>query len=113
MAEKTISIANDFTIFTGGRFKVPGDDFSGEAFREDHIVPNLKKFDLLKINMAGTRGYGSSFLEESFGGLIRVRRIPYSELEKKLIIFSDDPAYQKYVERAKKYILDASKNVGS
>lgn len=53
----------------GPRFKKLGPG-SGEDFRE-WIEKELKNSSQLTINLDGTEGYGSSFLEESFGGLIR------------------------------------------
>ncbi len=67
-----IIICKDFTDAPGPRFKNQG-DFSGEAFREDYLVPKFKealeKKEKLVINFDGTFGYPTSFLEEAFGGL--------------------------------------------
>jgi hypothetical protein len=68
---KTISIANDFTKFPAGRFKDDG-PYSGELFRERFLAPALSTDEQLVIDLDGARGYGSSFLEEAFGGLVRL-----------------------------------------
>ncbi|WP_145132501.1 MULTISPECIES: STAS-like domain-containing protein [unclassified Pseudomonas] len=68
---RTISIANDFTKFPAGRFKDDG-PFSGELFRERFLAPALNSDEQLVIDLDGARGYGSSFLEEAFGGLVRL-----------------------------------------
>lgn len=53
----------------------------------------------------GTAGLGTSFLEESFGGLIRRDHINYNILKQTLIIISDeDPDYKEEVDN---YIEDA------
>ncbi len=65
---KTIYI-KDFSKFPGPRFSELG-DFSGEDFRDNHLIPALEKDDV-EVNLDGVFGYGSSFLEEAFGGLVR------------------------------------------
>jgi len=70
MASKVINIANDFTRYPGGRFYTDG-PFSGEQFRNEFLIPILSGNDDCSIIFDGARGYGSSFLEEAFGGLVR------------------------------------------
>lgn len=61
----------DFTQFPGARFKQLG-PFSGEEFRDDYLLPAIEKYDSdVQINLDGVFGYGSSFLEEIFGGAVR------------------------------------------
>jgi len=60
----------DFTKYPGPRFKKLGPN-SGEEFREDYLVEALKKDSEVSVNLDGVIGYGSSFLEEIFGGIIR------------------------------------------
>lgn len=68
---QTINIANHFSRYPAGR--IPSDGpYSGELFRDNFLVPVLKTNEKVIIEMDGTRGYGSSFLEEAFGGLIRL-----------------------------------------
>jgi hypothetical protein len=59
----------------GGRYISDG-PFSGEWFRNEILGPAvataLESEDKVKVELDGTAGYGSSFLEEAFGGLIRV-----------------------------------------
>ncbi len=69
-----ISIANDFTRYPSGRYARSGNT-SGETFRETLIIPLLEKGEGIEIDFDGTVGYGSSFLEEAFGGLIRSPRL--------------------------------------
>ncbi len=65
-----IDIAKDFSRFPAGRFRTDG-RYSGERFREEFLVPALKKRGTVTIIMDGVSGYGPSFLEEVFGGLVR------------------------------------------
>lgn len=68
-----IKIAEVFGKYPGGRYRTDG-DFSAQAFREDILIPAFLKSeddDNVLIDMSGTLGFGSSFLEEAFGGLAR------------------------------------------
>lgn len=71
MAEDvTIDVAMDFGRFPAGRFRTDG-RYSGERFREEFLVPALRKEGTVMIEMDGAAGYGPSFIEEAFGGLVR------------------------------------------
>lgn len=68
-----INISKDFSTTPGARFKKDG-PFSGEEFREKLLEKHFenKEFDYeLTVNLDGTEGYATSFLEEAFGGLAR------------------------------------------
>ena len=68
-----ISIARDFANAPCGRYRAEG-PHTGEAFREDFLVPKLKEANPdnpLIIDINGAEGYTPSFLEEAFGGLVR------------------------------------------
>ena len=65
-----ISIADDFSTVPMGRFPTDS-DVNGTLFRESFLYPALTKYQTIDIDLDRTEGYGSSFLEESFGGLIR------------------------------------------
>ncbi|EGR2272141.1 STAS-like domain-containing protein [Vibrio parahaemolyticus] len=60
----------DFTKYPGPRYKSLGPN-SGEEFRERFLIEALKKDPEVQVNLDGVLGYGSSFLEEIFGGLVR------------------------------------------
>jgi hypothetical protein len=44
---------------------------SAEAFLNDFLSPALEKYQTVTVSLDGTYGYGASFLEEAFAGLIR------------------------------------------
>ena len=67
---KIISIAKDYSKYPAGRFELDG-PYSGEAFRRKFLEPAIRNHERVIIDLDGTRGYGSSFLEEAFGGLVR------------------------------------------
>ncbi|WP_041421685.1 STAS-like domain-containing protein [Shewanella sediminis] len=60
----------DFTKYPGPRYKVLGPN-SGEEFREQYLIDALKSNSEVSVNLDGVLGYGSSFLEEIFGGIVR------------------------------------------
>jgi len=97
-----ISIASDFSRYPAGRFKTDG-PFSGERFRDEVLVPRLKEGKKVDLYLDGTLGYGSSFLEEAFGGLVRVHGLD-SEVIDRLAIYSSDASLAVEI---KKYIDDA------
>ncbi|MCL6708614.1 STAS-like domain-containing protein [Pseudomonas sp. R2.Fl] len=98
---KTISIANDFTKFPGGRYKKHGKG-SGEEFRESFLVPTIEAQEPITIVLDGTAGYSSSFLEEAFGGLVRSGYT--SELVHKLINIKAAGAFRTYEAMIWNYI---------
>jgi hypothetical protein len=97
---KTISV-NDRFPCPGPRYKRLGTG-SGEEFRE-WIIRELNHDPELTINLDGTIGYGSSFLEESFGGLIR--NGVSDELVKGIKLISDEEP--DLIEEINEYIEDA------
>lgn len=85
-----IDIQHDFSHRPGGRFKKDG-EYSGEAFRDDLLLPRLREFDIVYIALDGTRGYGSNWLEEAFGGIYRVtQEFPLPFLLQKISLRSED-----------------------
>ena len=97
-----ISVAEDFSRFPAGRFREDG-PFSGQAFREDHLAPAMKRGESVEVHMDGTEGYGSSFLEESFGGLVHTERMDKNEIRERLLVETEDEALRieiwDYIER--------------
>lgn len=67
-----ISIAKDFSEAPAGRYHPADGDFTGEKFRNEILIPALNKHDAVIVVFDNESGYGSSFIEEAFGGLVRV-----------------------------------------
>ena len=107
---KTYSIAEDFSKTPGGRFRKHG-PYSGEAFREDVLCGLLQNAieaeDKLIIVLDGTAGYGSSFLEEAFGGLVRLGFFDRETVNRHLELQVSDPLYETYRISTIKYVNDA------
>ena len=102
--KKTINIAKDFSLYPYGRSKKYSHT-SGEKFREDLLLPAIEKFEEVTIELDGTEGYGSSFLDEAFAGLIRVSGFDKRVVLQKLrFVSEDDPSLIKeitdYIESA-------------
>ena len=100
-----INMAEDFSRFPAGRFISDG-EFSGEKFRKDFLVPNLRKDEVLEIDLTGLGGVGSSFWDEAFACLLLKEGFRYEDLENKLkLICNDDitlkPLIWKYIKDAK------------
>jgi hypothetical protein len=111
---KVINIAMQFTTVPAGRYPSDG-EYSGQRFREELLVPSLKREDCVIVEIDGTAGYGSSFLEEAFGGLVRKGYYTAPQLHKKLEIRTADPSYRTYkasiwrfIDQAKREMADAN-----
>lgn len=101
-----IRIAEDFSQVPGGRYRTDG-PANGEAFREDFLEPILRARRTATVVLDGTRGYPSSFLEEAFGGLIR---LGYSE-DEILGAFrfqANQPGFSRFVDRIKEHVNRAA-----
>lgn len=70
MSTVTIDLARDFSRTPGGRYERDG-VCSAEAFRREHLDPAVARGGAVTVDLDGALGFGSSFLEEAFGGLVR------------------------------------------
>lgn len=104
-----LEVKTDFSATPGPRYIVEG-DFSGELFRREVLVFKINKAiqDNLKllVDLDGTAGYGTSFLEEAFGGLIRDDNISYDAITSAIEFKSDEEEY--LIEDIQEYLKEAS-----
>lgn len=105
-----IKVAEEFTEIPGARYESQG-EFSGERFRESILYPkfieSLDKKEKLIVDLDGGYGYGSSFLEEAFGGLVRKLKKEKNEHYvdvKNIEIISDDNT--AWIEKIATYIKE-------
>jgi hypothetical protein len=106
MDVKMINISTDFSRYPAGRYRTDG-EFTGEIFREDFLLPALSANSKVEILLDGAMAYGSSFLEEAFGGLVRINHIKAVELRNRLSFISkEDPSL---VEEIWEYIDESDK----
>jgi hypothetical protein len=103
-----LSVARDFSETPGPRARDEG-DFSGEQFLEEILLPKFEQARrdgvTLLVDLDGTEGYATSFLEASFGGL--ARQLEPKEVLSVLQFKSEDEPY--LMQEIKKYITDARK----
>lgn len=92
-----------FSKYPGPRYIKLG-DYSGEEFRDLVLFPALQHDDIF-VDFDGVYGYGSSFLEEAFGGLVR-KGISEEKMQrlKNNLKCEDDPSI---IVEVKKYIDEA------
>jgi len=103
---KTIKIATEFSETPLGRYQTDG-DFNGTKFREDLLCPALTTNDKVIVDIDDVEGYGSSFLDEAFGGLVRKGHFTAAALKNKLTIQYHRPEFEMYHDLVWKYIEDA------
>ncbi len=99
---RVIDVAREFTRYPAGRFKDDG-PYSGQRFREEFLVPVLDSGEKISLRLDGTAGYGSSFLEEAFGGLVRAGY----DKEKVLTAFTIDTRDPSLLNEIQDYIKNA------
>lgn len=97
-----IKIAIDFSPYPGARYREDG-QYSGQEFFQNILEPkftSLKEGEVLIIDLDGTEGYATSFLDEAFGGL--ARNYGKENVLKKLSFVSNDEPY--LIDEIKLYI---------
>jgi len=94
---KRIVIAEAFSNSPAGRVTTDG-PYSGERFREEVLLPALREASgPIEVDLNGVLGFGSSFLEEAFGGLVRKGYYSAKDLEKRLKIASEIKTYERRI----------------
>lgn len=108
MEKIKISVLKDFSPTPGPRYIHEG-KFSGELFRQQVLFPKvsdaLEKNLRFEVNLDGTAGYGTSFLEESFGGLIRIHGLSHKRILELMTIISFEEDY--LIDDVNEYLKDA------
>lgn len=92
---KQIDIPRDFSRHPAGRYLDDG-PYNGELFRKSFLEQPLRRHEMIEVKLDGARGYGSSFLEEAFGGLTRMGFSP-DEILKHLIIITSNPVLLRQI----------------
>jgi hypothetical protein len=89
---------------------------SGEWFRNSVLSPMLRAAiddgSKLTVELDGVAGYGSSFLEEAFGGLVRKRLFTRGELDH-LVVVAKSPLFEPYRQLALRFIRNAAPELES
>ncbi|MGE5437953.1 MAG: STAS-like domain-containing protein [Syntrophothermus sp.] len=106
-----INIARDFSDTPGARYYTDGPK-SGQEFREtmlEKYFEDPSNNTIVEIELDGVEGYGTSFLEESFGGLVRYfgrQRVKSKIILKAEVLTKFKDLSLKYIENAQESILD-------
>jgi STAS-like domain of unknown function (DUF4325) len=102
-----LSIAEKFSAYPAGRDDNDG-DFNGQKFRRNFLVPLLKQAEgshtKVTVSLRGMKSFGSSFLEEAFGGLVRNEGFKKSTLASILVIDAGAPENERYKDSIERYI---------
>ncbi len=89
MTEIMIDVAKEFSTYPSGRVDADG-DYNGTRFRERFLLPALKAAQAdgtrVIVDIDGVRTFGSSFIEEAFGGLVRTGVVTAKQLPRVLAI---------------------------
>jgi len=83
----TYHFAKEFTRYPGGRLRKDG-PWSGQQFREDVLLKLLAEHDVVRVDLSGARGFGSSFLDEAFGEA--AKRLGVKKVKESLELTCDD-----------------------
>ncbi len=110
MDKKIIITVRDFSETPGPREKAQG-DFSAELFVETILDPEFTKMNndaeiKMVIDLDGTLGYGTSFLEEVFGGTARKRGVGF--VRNRIEVISEEEPWLK--DEIKTYVDDVEKH---
>ncbi|MGZ9809949.1 STAS-like domain-containing protein [Pseudoroseicyclus sp. H15] len=100
----------EFSRYPTGRDEVDA-KYNGKKFRVEVLAPAiisaLERGVKVRVSLRGVMSFGSSFLEEAFGGLVRDRVATKEQLQTILII---DPGSARFERRGKaiwKHIINA------
>ncbi len=103
----TLTIAKDFSPTPGGRYRRQGPN-SGQEFLETVLLQKFEEAErdnkILLVDLDGGLGYASSFLEEAFGGLVRLKK-SVSAVERVLRFVSKEEPYQ--TDDIRRYMREA------
>ncbi|MGI9337465.1 MAG: STAS-like domain-containing protein [Gammaproteobacteria bacterium] len=111
-----INIAKAFSPVPLGRLRKHGKK-TGEEFREDILYPSIARAmgsgDIVVVTLDGMKGFTTAFLEEAFGGLVRVKGLTLAQIDEVLKIEATEKHLSFYIEDIQEYIRDAAEKAAS
>ncbi|NRP11462.1 hypothetical protein XMM379_000632 [Aliiroseovarius sp. xm-m-379] len=111
MSDVMIDISKEYAAYPAGRDENDG-PFNGQRFREEILLPRYNEAKeagkRLIVSLAGVMSFGSSFLEEAFGGMVRVEGINKKDFLDRLEIRSDRASDKRYIAAIREYIKEAN-----
>lgn len=105
----SIIYVKNFTLAPGARYRKLGKG-SGEEFRDDILVPAFEQDKNLIVDLDGVLGYGSSFLEEAFAGLIRLQKFTLQEI--KILVSNIQTKNEEWKKEIEEYVNDEINKIG-
>ncbi len=106
----SIDIASEYDAYPAGRDDSDG-PYNGTKFRNQILRPRyVKAFDdgvELVVFIDGVKSFGSSFLEEAFGGLVREFPDRKKDIERRIRVVGERPGSIRYLDAIKRYIKEA------
>ena len=108
MDRKIVNVGKDFSRYPAGRHPADG-LYNGQTFREKFLREELKIGNSIQVILDDAISYGSSFLEEAFGGLIREEGISIETLKDCLSFVSAD---ENLIFEIEQYLEDAAIQAG-
>jgi hypothetical protein len=96
-----VSVADDFSTTPGPRTREEG-QYSGELFLDTILKQRFEEAvaanGILLVDLDGTEGYATSFLEAAFGGLVRLHKDPEFVLKRLQFRCFDEPYLKDEIE---------------
>jgi len=110
---QSLNIGQEFSDHPIGRYRSDGPS-SGEVFCEDFLVPRLQKLgDDEKLEVVlddGVDGFGSSFLDEAFAGVVKKGFMSSEELLSHLTFRYENPDFEFFRDKIREYVREAKFN---
>jgi hypothetical protein len=110
MSNEEILKVADFSRYPAGRDAGDG-DFNGFRYRKDFLQPALERAaqrnQVLLVSLEGVLSFGSSFLEEAFGGLVRDGSFSKEALHHLMKVYTGKETLRKYEVSIWKHIDSA------
>lgn len=102
-SEYVIDVAKEFSDMPYGRNDKDG-KYNGEAFRKNFLLKYLAEYDVVKVDLNGTLGCGSSFGDEAFAGLVMYEGYSADEVLRRVKVIYQ---YESVVNAIHRYVNDA------
>lgn len=81
---------------------------NGADYRDNHVIPEFEKYQIVRLDFTNTMGTTPSFLEEIFGGIIRKKILTPEELVRRTdVIYKSESVRRNVI----KYINEAAKKL--
>lgn len=109
MNERIIRVADEFSPTPIGRYPWQG-RFSGEAFRTGLFSDAIRQHEFVVVDLDGTSGLSTGFLDEAFAGVIRERVLAPEDFRRRIKFVSVEDPY--LIEDIWNYVGDAERKLG-